>query len=122
MLAEPLGKLTALQQLNLSGTVFGCISAKGAAILAEPLGKLTALQQLNLSGMVSFFGKDLRMLLCGILRCKMPMCLAFFLSRLAGNNINNAGIGMLAESLGKLTGLLQLDLTCKFSGIFMEGV
>ncbi len=48
-LAEHLGMLTALQEINLRETRFG---AEGAGRLAEPLGKLTALQELNLGGTV----------------------------------------------------------------------
>ncbi len=48
-LAEHLGMLTALQEINL---VCSNIGAEGAGRLAEPLGKLTALRKLDLSGTV----------------------------------------------------------------------
>jgi hypothetical protein len=38
------------------------------------------------------------------------MCFALFLSRLAGNGIGVEGAGRLAEPLGKLTALQELDL------------
>ena len=46
-LAEHLGMLTSLQEIDLRGTNIGY---EGAGRLAEPLGKLTALLKLNLYG------------------------------------------------------------------------
>ena len=40
----------------------------------------------------------------------MPCGFALFLSRLAGNKIGAEGAGRLAEPLGKLTALQELDL------------
>jgi hypothetical protein len=40
------------------------------------------------------------------------MLVALFLSRLAGNNIGDEGAGRLAEPLGKLTALQELNLSC----------
>jgi hypothetical protein len=40
------------------------------------------------------------------------MLVALFLSRLADNEIGDEGAGRLAEPLGKLTALLELNLSC----------
>ncbi len=40
------------------------------------------------------------------------MRFALFLSRLAGNKMGAEGAGRLAEPLGKLTALQELDLAC----------
>jgi hypothetical protein len=40
------------------------------------------------------------------------MLFALFLSRLAGNGIGDEGAGRLAEPLGKLTALQELNISC----------
>jgi hypothetical protein len=84
MLAEPLGKLTALQELDLDGIAqdmfgtFSCFFLKfeDGVEWDEAFGIL--------------FG--------------------FFLSRLAGNDSVREGAGVLAEPLGKMTALRKLNL------------
>ncbi len=49
------------------------------------------------------------------------LCLALFLSRLAGISMRDEGAGMLAEPLGKLTALQQLNLSGIVS-FFMERI
>jgi hypothetical protein len=50
------------------------------------------------------------MLFVWIVRCDVVF--ALFLSRLAVNEIGAEGAGRLAEPLGKLTALQELDLSC----------
>ncbi len=45
------------------------------------------------------------------------LCLALFLSRLSGNSIGAEGAGMLAEPLGKLTALQELNLGSTVEGV-----
>ncbi len=52
-LAEPLGKLMALQEINFFDNA---ITSEGAVVVAEPLGKLTSLRELNLGGVCAIVG------------------------------------------------------------------
>ena len=93
-LAEALGKLTALQSLDL-----GCTELSGDK-LAEALGKLTALQSLDLGGCTELSGDKLIEVLSKLTALQsldLTGC-----TELSGNK--------LIEALSKLTALQSLDI------------